>query len=107
VFGASASVSVIRDSAGLVAQRVVAHIVNIACEIAQQGIAEPQDIDRAVVLGLGYPLGPLAWGDRIGATTVLTILKNLEQQTGDSRYRASPWLQRRALLGLSLLHKEI
>lgn len=100
-------ISVIRDSAGLVSQRVVAHIVNIACEIAQQGIAEPQDIDRAVTLGLGYPLGPLAWGDQLGPRTVLAILKNLELQTGDSRYRPSPWLQRRALLGLSLQHKEI
>jgi 3-hydroxybutyryl-CoA dehydrogenase len=108
LFGATGTpVSVIRDSAGLVTQRVVAHIVNIACEIAQQDIADPQDIDRAVTLGLGYPLGPLAWGDQIGPGTVLTILKNLEQQTGDSRYRPSPWLQRRALLGLSLHHKEI
>ncbi|RJF96198.1 3-hydroxyacyl-CoA dehydrogenase [Noviherbaspirillum saxi] len=108
LFGATGTpVSVIRDSAGLVTQRVVAHIVNIACEIAQHGIADPQDIDRAVTLGLGYPLGPLAWGDQIGPKTVLTILKNLEQQTGDSRYRPSPWLQRRALLGLSLHHKEI
>ncbi|HYD94845.1 MAG TPA: 3-hydroxyacyl-CoA dehydrogenase [Noviherbaspirillum sp.] len=100
-------VSVIRDSAGLVTQRVIAHIVNIACEIAQQQIADPQDIDRAVELGLGYPVGPLAWGDRIGPLNILTILKNLEQQTGDTRYRPSPWLQRRALLGLSLYHKEI
>jgi 3-hydroxybutyryl-CoA dehydrogenase len=106
LFGATGTpVSVIRDSAGLVTQRVVAHIVNIASEIAQQGIADPEDIDRAVTLGLGYPLGPLAWGDQIGAATVLTILKNLEEQTGDPRYRASPWLQRRALLGLSLRHK--
>jgi 3-hydroxybutyryl-CoA dehydrogenase len=100
-------VSVIRDSAGLVTQRVVAHIVNIASEIAQQQIADPQDIDRAVVLGLGYPIGPLAWGDQIGPATVLAILKNLEYQTGDARYRPSPWLQRRAMLGLSLHHKEI
>ncbi|WP_019140075.1 3-hydroxyacyl-CoA dehydrogenase [Noviherbaspirillum massiliense] len=108
LFGATGTpVSVIRDSAGLVTQRVVAHIINIACEIAQQGIAEPGDIDRAVTLGLGYPLGPLAWGDRLGPITVLTILKNLEQQTGDPRYRPSPWLQRRAVLGLSLHHKEI
>jgi 3-hydroxybutyryl-CoA dehydrogenase len=104
---AGVPVSVIRDSAGLVTQRVVAHIVNVACEIAQQGIAEPQDIDQAVTLGLGYPLGPLAWGDRLGANTVFTILNNLEQQTGDMRYRPSPWLQRRARLGLSLHHKEI
>ncbi len=108
LFGATGvPVSVIRDSAGLVTQRVVAHIVNIACEIAQQQIADPQDIDRAVVLGLGYPIGPLAWGDQLGPRTVLAILKNLEQQTGDTRYRPSPWLQRRAMLGLSLHHKEI
>jgi 3-hydroxybutyryl-CoA dehydrogenase len=108
VFGAGGTpVSVIRDSAGLVTQRVVAHIINIACEIAQQDIADPADIDHAVALGLGYPLGPLAWGDRIGPATVLAILKNLEQVTGDSRYRPSLWLQRRALLGLSLHHREI
>jgi 3-hydroxybutyryl-CoA dehydrogenase len=101
------AVSVIRDSFGLVAQRVVAHIINIACEIAQQGIAEPLDIDRAVTLGLCYPLGPLAWGDQLGAVTVAAILKNLEQSTGDPRYRPSPWLQRRAALGLSLHHQEI
>lgn len=108
LFGATGlPVSVIRDSAGLVTQRVVAHIVNIACEMAQQGVAEPEDIDRAVTLGLGYPVGPLAWGDRLGPRIVLAILKNLEDHTGDPRYRPSPWLQRRALLGLSLHHKEI
>ncbi|MBC7501238.1 MAG: 3-hydroxyacyl-CoA dehydrogenase [Herminiimonas sp.] len=101
-----AQVSVIRDSAGLVTQRTVAHIINIACEIAQQRIADPLDIDRAVLLGLGYPHGPLAWGDQIGAATVVAILANLLHQTGDPRYRASAWLQRRAVLGLSLLHAE-
>jgi 3-hydroxybutyryl-CoA dehydrogenase len=107
LFGSSgARISVIRDSAGLVAQRVVAHIINIACEIAQQGIAMPLDIDRAVVLGLGYPHGPLKWGDLLGANTILQILENLCQQTGDARYRPSAWLQRRAHLGLSLHHQE-
>jgi len=98
--------SVIRDSAGLVAQRVVATIVNIACDIAQQRIATPADIDRAVVLGLGYPHGPLAWGDRLGPRTVLEILENLSSLSGDPRYRPSPWLRRRALLGVSLLTDE-
>lgn len=100
------AVSVIKDSAGLVAQRVVAHIVNVACEIAQQGIAEPFDIDRAVQLGLAYPQGPLAWGDQLGPAVVLTILENLLEQSGDPRYRPSSWLRRRAQLGLSLLHAE-
>ena len=65
------------------------------------------DIDRAVTLGLGYPRGPLAWGDELGARTVLAILNNLLQETGDPRYRASQWLRRRAELGLSLLHREV
>jgi 3-hydroxybutyryl-CoA dehydrogenase len=99
-----ARISVLQDSTGLVAQRVLAHIINIACDIAQQGIALPADIDRGVVLGLGYPQGPLAWGDQLGAATVLRILHNIERLSGDPRYRPSPWLQRRAALGLSLLH---
>ncbi len=99
-------VTVIRDSPGLVAQRVVATIVNIACEIAQQRIATPADIDRAVVLGLGYPRGPLAWGDALGPAVVLEILQNLQSLTGDPRYRPSPWLRRRAALGLSLLAED-
>ena len=99
-------VTVIRDSPGFVAQRVVAQIVNIACDIAQQRIASPADIDAAVTLGLGYPQGPLAWGDAIGARTILAILEALLAFYGDPRYRASPWLKRRALLGVSLLTEE-
>jgi 3-hydroxybutyryl-CoA dehydrogenase len=99
-------VTAIRDSAGLVAQRVVATIVNIASDIAQQRIATPADVDRAVLLGLGYPSGPLSWGDRLGPATVLEILENLHALTGDPRYRPSPWLRRRAALGLSLLAED-
>jgi 3-hydroxybutyryl-CoA dehydrogenase len=96
-------VSVVNDSAGLICQRVVALIVNVASEIAQQGIAAPEDIDRAVKLGLGYPHGPLAWGDLLGPANVLAMLANLERLNGDGRYRPSHWLRRRAALGMSLL----
>jgi 3-hydroxybutyryl-CoA dehydrogenase len=96
-------VTVIRDSAGFIAQRIVCSIVNIASDIAQQRIATPSDIDLAVKLGLGYPKGPLALGDAIGPQLVLEGLRNLERLTADMRYRPSPWLWRRAGLGLSLL----
>ncbi len=99
-------VTVIRDSPGFVVQRVLAQIVNIACDIAQQRIASPADIDAAVTLGLGYPRGPLAWGDAIGAARILAILDALHAFYGDPRYRASPWLKRRAGLGVSLLTPE-
>ncbi|KAF0165605.1 MAG: 3-hydroxybutyryl-CoA dehydrogenase [Rhodocyclaceae bacterium] len=99
-------VTVIHDSAGFVAQRIVACIVNIGCDIAQQRVAKPADIDRAVTLGLAYPKGPLAFGDALGARNVLTILEAMQDFYGDPRYRPSPWLKRRALLGVSLLTDE-
>jgi len=96
-------VSVIDDSAGFVGQRLVAAIVNVACDIAQQTIATPEDIDLAVSLGLGYPLGgPLSMGDALGAAHILEILRAMQRSTGDMRYRASLWLQRRVQLGVSL-----
>jgi len=100
------AVSVIRDSGGFVTQRVVATIVNIAADMCQQGICSPADLDVAVTLGLGYPMGPLAMGDRIGPTNMLEILFNLQTVYGDPRYRPSPWLRRRGALGLSLTHEE-
>ena len=97
-----APVTVIRDSPGFVAQRILSTVINVSCEIAQQQIAQPRDIDDAVTLGLGYPLGPLAWGDELGPAAVLGILERLQVVTGDMRYRPSTWLRRRAQLGMSL-----
>jgi 3-hydroxybutyryl-CoA dehydrogenase len=98
--------TVINDSAGFVLQRVLATIVNIAANIAQRGIASVADIEAAVQLGLGYPCGPLAWGDAIGGKRVLQILNAMHARTGDPRYRPSPWLVRRAELDVSLLTPE-
>ena len=99
-------VSVIRDSGGFVTQRVVATIVNIASDICQQQICTPGDLEIAVTLGLGYPMGPLAMGNRYGPTNVLEVLFNMQTVYGDTRYRPSPWLRRRGAIGLSLLHEE-
>jgi 3-hydroxybutyryl-CoA dehydrogenase len=92
----------INDSGGFIAQRVMATIVNIAANIAQRGIASVADLEDSVQLGLGYPHGPLAWGDRIGGARILAILRAQHEATGDPRYRASPWLVRRVALGLPL-----
>ena len=100
------AVSVIRDSGGFVTQRVVSTIINIASDICQQGICSPKDLETAVTLGLGYPVGPLAMGDRHGPTNVLEVLFNMQTVYGDQRYRPSPWLRRRGAIGLSLLHEE-
>ena len=96
----------ITESTGFVAQRVIAMVINLGCDIAMQGIATPKDIDNAVKLGLGYPYGPISWGDEIGASRILLILERIHGLTGDPRYRPSPWLQRRATLGVSLFTQQ-
>jgi 3-hydroxybutyryl-CoA dehydrogenase len=100
------AVSVIRDSGGFVTQRVVAAIVNIATDMCQQRICTPADLEIAVTLGLGYPMGPLALGNKVGPANVLEILFNMQTVYGDPRYRPSPWLRRRGAIGLSLLQTE-
>lgn len=95
-------VSRLEDSNGFVLQRIIASIVNVGADIAQQGVAAPATIDRAVELGLGYPFGPLRMGDHYGTKRVMTILDNLLEATGDPRYRPSPWLRRRAALDMPL-----
>ena len=100
-------VTVINDSPGFISQRILAVIVNIAANIAQRRIASVTDIEAAVTLGLGYPQGPLSWGDEVGTEAIVDILENLHDQTLDPRYRLSPWLRRRDLCGLSLLTEEV
>lgn len=96
------AVTIVRDAPGMIAQRLLAAIVNTSCFIAEQRLATPGDIDTAVRLALGYPRGPLEWGQQVGARRVLTILRALHSATGDPRYRPSRWLVERADLGLAL-----
>jgi 3-hydroxybutyryl-CoA dehydrogenase len=71
--------------------------------MAQMGLADPPSIDQALKLGLNYPLGPLAMADSWGVDKVFRIVSTIQRITGDDRYRPSPWLRRRATLGLSAL----
>jgi 3-hydroxybutyryl-CoA dehydrogenase len=100
---ADAAVTAINDSAGFVVQRLLAMIVNVGTRIAELRIAAPGDIDTAVELGLNYPKGPLALGDVLGAARVLAVLDGMHATTHDPKYRATAWLRRRGLLGISLL----
>jgi 3-hydroxybutyryl-CoA dehydrogenase len=94
------AVARIKDSPGFIAQRIVAMIANLGCEMAQMGLASPADIDKAMQLGLNYPLGPLGFADSMGVRTTYRIMQRLHEATASDRYRPSLWLRRRALLGL-------
>ncbi|HET6636100.1 MAG TPA: 3-hydroxyacyl-CoA dehydrogenase [Streptomyces sp.] len=95
-------VSVVRDAPGSVAQRLLASVVSVAASIAERSLATPEAVDKAVRAGLGYPAGPLALGERVGARRLLELQENLLRATGDPRYRPTRWVTERAQLGLPL-----
>ena len=92
-------VIMIDDAPGMVVMRTVAMLANEAAEVVQQGIASVQDTDLAMVNGVNYPRGPLAWADAIGPAVLQRVLANLAASYGEERYRSSPLLARRALTG--------
>jgi 3-hydroxybutyryl-CoA dehydrogenase len=89
---AGAEVSVIGDVAGGIVARTVSMLVNEAVDLVARGDATATDVDVAMLLGAGYPSGPLEWGDRIGAVRVATVLGELHDETPTGRYRISPRL---------------
>ncbi len=100
------AVTVIRDSGGFVTQRVVANIINIACDLCQQGLCTPEELEATGAADLGHSMDPLTMGNKYGPTEILEVLFNVQTVYGDTRYRPSPWLRRRGALGLSLMHIE-
>ncbi|WP_428516855.1 3-hydroxyacyl-CoA dehydrogenase [Roseovarius sp.] len=99
-------VTPIQDSPGFVAQRIVAMICAIGASVAQNRIATPDDVDRAVKLGLNYPNGPLEFADTLGVSRIVRILDGMAECSGDPRHRVGPWLRRRAALGVSATTQE-
>jgi 3-hydroxybutyryl-CoA dehydrogenase len=100
--GSGLAVAAVGDSPAFVAPRILAMVVNLACEIAQMGIGTPEDIDVAMRLAQNYPRGPFEWGEWLGPQRVHDMLRQIQEVTGSDRYRPSLWLRRRALLGLPL-----
>jgi 3-hydroxybutyryl-CoA dehydrogenase len=90
------AISPLDDVAGLAVMRTVAMLVNEAAEAATQGVATPVDIDLAMLKGVNYPRGPLAWGEAIGAARVAAVIANLGAHYGEDRYRVAPRLARSA-----------
>jgi 3-hydroxybutyryl-CoA dehydrogenase len=89
---AGVEVSVLADIAGGVLARTVSMLVNEAVDLVARGEASATDVDIAMLLGTGYPSGPLEWGDRVGAIRVAAVLGELHEETPTGRYRLSPRL---------------
>ncbi|MET9376110.1 3-hydroxyacyl-CoA dehydrogenase [Streptomyces sp. NPDC002992] len=92
---AGMKVSVIRDVPGMIVARTVAMLADFAFDAAARAVADADDIDTAMRLGVNYPRGPLAWGEEVGAHWVLETLSNLHEEYPTGRYAPSQALRRR------------
>jgi 3-hydroxybutyryl-CoA dehydrogenase len=82
-----------KDSPGFIVNRILVPALNEAVFLVQEGVADPEDVDKAVKLGLNWPMGPLQLLDYVGLDTTLSITQVFMDELQDSKYRASPLLR--------------
>ncbi len=73
------TVLVQKDSPGFIVNRILIPALNEAVALFWEGVADRDDIDKAIKLGLNWPMGPLKLLDYIGADTTLSIAEVLER----------------------------
>lgn len=89
----------VEDYPGFVSNRVLMPMINEAVFCVMEGVAEPNDIDTVMELGMNHPMGPLTLADFIGLDVCLHILEVLHDELGDDKYRPCPLLRRKVTAG--------
>ena len=90
-----------KDSPGFIVNRILVPALNEAIFLVHEGVADPEDIDKAVKLGLNWPMGPLQLLDYVGLDTTLNITQVFMNEFEDSKYRPSPLLKEMVRAGLN------
>lgn len=83
---------VINEFPGFVTSRISCLVGNEAFYMLQEGLGTPEEIDKAIKLGLNYPMGPFELGDLVGLDARLNNLKYLHEKLGE-KYRPAPLLE--------------
>jgi len=89
-----------KDSPGFIVNRVLIPALNEALYLVWEGVADRDEIDKAVRLGLNWPMGPLTLLDYVGLDTALSILEIFQRELGDVKYRPCPLLTQMVRAGL-------
>ena len=84
---------VINEFPGFVTSRISCLVGNEAFYMLQEGLGTPEDIDKAIKLGLNYPMGPFELADLVGLDTRLNNLRYLHHSLGE-KYRPAPLLEK-------------
>jgi 3-hydroxybutyryl-CoA dehydrogenase len=88
----------VSDCAGFVVNRILGAINNEAIRLYEEGVASPEDIDKACQLGLGHPIGPFALMDQISNELNLKISRIFHEIYGE-RFRPRPAMVRKVDAG--------
>ena len=75
-----------------IVDRVVAMLINEAADAVYRGIGCESDVETAMLKGVNYPKGLIAWGREWGWTKVRDQIEALRERSGDTRYRVCPWI---------------
>ncbi len=96
-------VTVVRcpDRPGFLAGALLYPHLNDAVRMVQDGYASAADIDTAMMLGCGYPRGPLQLLDAAGPARALAVLTRMQQRYGDPAFAPAPLLAEHAAAGLA------
>jgi 3-hydroxybutyryl-CoA dehydrogenase len=81
---------VVKDSPGFIVNRLLFVMINEAAFLLQNKVACARDINMAMKLGAGYPMGPLAIADLIGIDVCFDILESLNSRIPNGKYEPCP-----------------
>jgi 3-hydroxybutyryl-CoA dehydrogenase len=100
-FGESLGKTVViaRDSPGYIVNNLLVPYLLNAIRMLDADVANREDIDTAVTLGLNYPMGPLAVCDFIGLDALLFVANIMYEESKDPRYAAPPLLKNMVTAG--------
>ncbi len=90
---------VVRDSPGFASSRLGVVLGLEAMRMVEAGVASAEDIDRALELGYGHPMGPLRVTDLVGLDVRLAIAEHLHRELGEAHYRPPEILRRKVAAG--------
>ena len=90
---------VCEDKPGFIVNRLLIPYVNDAVHALSEGVANAEDIDKAMKLGANMPIGPLALADLVGLDVSLAAAESLHQEFGDPKFRVAPLLRQMVRAG--------
>jgi 3-hydroxybutyryl-CoA dehydrogenase len=92
-------VVLVNDHPGFASTRLGIALGMEAIRMVEEGVASPEDIDRAMELGYGHPMGPLKLTDLVGLDVRLAIAEYLHQELGNPAFRPPQLLKRMVRAG--------